>query len=60
MVMTVLAIPTTVLWSRGFTSLRPELPLWLLIVLGVVLVDAVVFSVVLSVLFVLSTYGSPS
>jgi hypothetical protein len=59
-VMTMLAIPTTVLWSRGFTSLRPELPPWLLIVLAVVLVVALAFSVALSVLFVWSTYGSPS
>ena len=59
-VMTVLAIPTTVLWSRGFMSLRPELPLRLLIVLGVVLAVALAVSVVLSVLLVLSTYGSPS
>ena len=30
-VMAVVAIPTTILWSRGPTSLRPEFPSWLVI-----------------------------
>lgn len=54
-VMAVVAIPTTILWSRGPTSLRPEFPSWLVIGMTGLLAGALC----LSYIVLLLSFGWP-
>ena len=49
-IITIVAFPTSILWSRGLASMRLELPPWLLIVLGVMLIGGVGLSFILLLL----------